>query len=326
MEHHFNINVAERYGINCAVLLQNIYFWVEKNKANQDNNNYFDGYYWTHNSAKAFAKYFSYMTERQIRYALEKLQSEGLILVRNYSDKCDRTLWYTITQKALNLLFNKEETIEEPIIELEDIEEPASCQQVTSKLEDQEVKPQEESQDQVTKLSNGNDKIVNSKLQNCQMEVTNLSNDTNKIPQIKNTNINIYQEKETHKEKERQCVFIFEHWNSLDLMKCSELDANLKAVILQALKSFTLEQIKLYISRYAEILKSKFYYQYPWNLAKFLRKGIQDFTDTGDRWNEYKYWLKNTTSKDKPSDKFIHNNYSQEQIDSMITDLDKVEP
>lgn len=316
MEHHFNINVAEKYGINCAVLLQNIYFWVEKNKANQDNNNYFDGYYWTYNSAKAFAKYFSYMTERQIRYALEKLESEGLILVRNYSDKCDRTLWYTVTQKALNLLFNKEEVVEEP----------ANCQQVTSKLEESDEKSQEDSQYLVTKLSNGNDKIVNSNLQNCQMEVTNLSDHTDKIPQIKNSDINIYQEKETNKEKERPSVYVFEYWNSLDLMKCSELDSNLEAVILQALKSFSLEQIKLYISRYAEILKSKFYYQYPWNLAKFLRKGIHDFTDSGERWREYQYWLKNTTVKDKPPGKFLHNDHSKDQMDSILSDLDKVEP
>jgi hypothetical protein len=107
MEHSFNIHIAERYGIPSAVLLKNIYFWIEKNKANETN--YYDGYYWTYNSKKAFADLFPYLTPRQIDYALQKLIDDELLITGNYNKVAyDRTLWYAITKKGYSILQNCE--------------------------------------------------------------------------------------------------------------------------------------------------------------------------------------------------------------------------
>lgn len=107
MEHSFNIYIAERYGIPSAVLLKNIYFWIEKNRANETN--YYDGYYWTYNSKKAFADLFPYLTARQIDYALQKLIDDGLLITGNYNKVAyDRTLWYAITKKGYSILQNCE--------------------------------------------------------------------------------------------------------------------------------------------------------------------------------------------------------------------------
>ena len=107
MEHSFNINVAKRYGIQAAVLLKNLYFWIEKNRANETN--FYDGYYWTYNSKKAFSDLFPYMTERQIDYTLKKLIDEGVIITGNYNKMAyDRTLWYAITKKGYSILQNCE--------------------------------------------------------------------------------------------------------------------------------------------------------------------------------------------------------------------------
>ena len=35
MEHSFNIELAKEYGILEAILLKNIWFWIEKNRANE---------------------------------------------------------------------------------------------------------------------------------------------------------------------------------------------------------------------------------------------------------------------------------------------------
>jgi uncharacterized phage protein (TIGR02220 family) len=103
MEHSFDIYIAKLYGIPSAVLLKNIYFWIEKNRANEKN--YYDGYYWTYNSKKAFAELFPYMTARQIDYALQKLIDDGLIVTGNYNKVAyDRTLWYAITKKGYSIL------------------------------------------------------------------------------------------------------------------------------------------------------------------------------------------------------------------------------
>lgn len=107
MEHSFDINIAKIYGIPSAILLKNLYFWIEKNRANEKN--CYDGYYWTYNSKKAFAELFPYMTARQIDYALQKLIDDELIITGNYNKVAyDRTLWYAITKKGYSILQNCE--------------------------------------------------------------------------------------------------------------------------------------------------------------------------------------------------------------------------
>lgn len=107
MEHSFNVYVAKQYGIQCAVLLNNLYYWIEKNKAN--NKHFHNDMYWTYNSKKAFTELFPYMTERQIDYALKKLVDEGIIITDNFNqDGRDRTLWYSITNKGYAMLQNCE--------------------------------------------------------------------------------------------------------------------------------------------------------------------------------------------------------------------------
>ena len=101
MEHSFNIDVATVYGVNAAIILNNLEFWIAKNKANEKH--YHDGYYWTYNSAKALSELFPYLTKRKIEAALGLLRDDGIIITGNYnSDKRDRSLWYAITERARN--------------------------------------------------------------------------------------------------------------------------------------------------------------------------------------------------------------------------------
>lgn len=103
MMHSFDVEIAAEYGINAAILLQNLDFWIAKNKANKEN--YIDGRYWTYNSIKAYKELFPYLSERQINTALKKLVDEGLIVTGNYNKMAyDRTLWYAITDKGQQLL------------------------------------------------------------------------------------------------------------------------------------------------------------------------------------------------------------------------------
>lgn len=101
--HFFDVNIAKMYGINCAVILQNIWHWIQKNEANDTN--YHDGHYWTYNSTKAFKSLFPYLSQKQIETALKKLRDENIIITGNYNEqKYDRTLWYTITEKGKCIL------------------------------------------------------------------------------------------------------------------------------------------------------------------------------------------------------------------------------
>lgn len=107
MDHSFNIAVAKELGIAPAVILNALYWWVEKNRT--DERNFYDGAYWTFMSRKGYCNYFPYFTERQIEYALRKLIDEGYVVTGNYNKSTyDRTLWYSITKKGYSILQNCE--------------------------------------------------------------------------------------------------------------------------------------------------------------------------------------------------------------------------
>lgn len=100
MEHSFDVDIAKEYGVNAAIILKNIYFWVEKNKLNDKH--YHDGKYWTYNSMKAFKEQFPYMSQSTIRNTLKKLENEELIVSGNFNvSQYDRTLWYSMTEKSI---------------------------------------------------------------------------------------------------------------------------------------------------------------------------------------------------------------------------------
>ena len=94
--HSFSVFDAKKYGIEKAILLRNIRFWLDKNVANNKNCN--DGYYWTYNSAKAFSILFPYMKEKSISRWLKELEDEGILKSSKEYNKhnYDKTKWYTI--------------------------------------------------------------------------------------------------------------------------------------------------------------------------------------------------------------------------------------
>lgn len=101
--HAFNVSDAVQYGVEEAVLLYNLRFWLDKNKANKRNaHKHSDGeyYYWTYNSAKAFVELFPYMSEDKVQRVLKAMESKGIIISGNFNTaKYDRTKWYSIPQE-----------------------------------------------------------------------------------------------------------------------------------------------------------------------------------------------------------------------------------
>jgi hypothetical protein len=96
MEHHFNIDLASKYGVNEAIFCHNLYFWIIKNRANKKH--FYDGHYWTYNTMAAFTELFPYWTYKQLRTVITNCEKKGLIVKGNYNKSSyDQTLWYTIT-------------------------------------------------------------------------------------------------------------------------------------------------------------------------------------------------------------------------------------
>ena len=93
--HIFDVSDAVKHGVEIAVLLQNIRYWLEVNAAND--NNLHDGEVWTFNSARAYAELFPYMKAEKIQRLLKKMEELGLLISGNYNRSAhDRTKWYSI--------------------------------------------------------------------------------------------------------------------------------------------------------------------------------------------------------------------------------------
>ncbi|WP_298625700.1 hypothetical protein [uncultured Senegalimassilia sp.] len=100
--HMFEPQIAKEYGVNAAIIFQNLAYWIEHNRANETS--FHDGRYWTYNSVRAFAELFPYLTDKQIRGALKKLEDGGMILSGNYNKSAyDRTRWYALAEKGLSI-------------------------------------------------------------------------------------------------------------------------------------------------------------------------------------------------------------------------------
>lgn len=103
MYHRFNVEVATRYGVPCALVLGHIDYLVEK--ARNDGEKKRNGKYWVSKSVKKIAELYPYYTENTIRRAIERLRQDKLIETGHFpTNECPSTLWYTLTKKGKSML------------------------------------------------------------------------------------------------------------------------------------------------------------------------------------------------------------------------------
>lgn len=101
--HHFNIEIAQNYGVDVAIFLDNISYWLHLNSANA--RHYHDGRYWTRNDLISFTILFPYWSTRQLERIIKTCIEKGLLLKGNYNKtQYDRTYWYSLTDRGLELL------------------------------------------------------------------------------------------------------------------------------------------------------------------------------------------------------------------------------
>ena len=101
MELSFNVELAELAGLEEAVFIQSIGFWLRKNKANRAN--FQNGRYWTYNTRQALGELFPFWTVRQIDRIAESCEKKGLVLRAHPEGQTART-WYSLTPEAENFL------------------------------------------------------------------------------------------------------------------------------------------------------------------------------------------------------------------------------
>jgi len=88
---------AVQHGIEKAVILYNLRFWLTVNKAAGKEKHYHDGKWWTYNTAKALENLMPFFNRRSISRWLSELEKDGVLLSGMFNKVAyDRTKWYTI--------------------------------------------------------------------------------------------------------------------------------------------------------------------------------------------------------------------------------------
>ncbi|WP_215388582.1 DnaD domain protein [Staphylococcus aureus] len=91
--------LAELIGLNEAIVLQQIHYWLNNSKHK------YDGKTWIFNSYPEWQKQFPFWSERTIKRTFGSLEKQNLLHVDNYNKAgFDRTKWYSINYETLNKL------------------------------------------------------------------------------------------------------------------------------------------------------------------------------------------------------------------------------
>lgn len=99
MKHYFEVEVAAAVGVNAAVVFENIAFWILHNEKQGKNER--DGAFWMYATQKDLAAQFDYLTEKQVRTAIEKLKAADYLRVGNYNRHgYDRTRWFSLGEQG----------------------------------------------------------------------------------------------------------------------------------------------------------------------------------------------------------------------------------
>ena len=99
-------------GLNEAIILQQIHYWLENVARNQarypgkDRQNYQDGRWWTYQSIPDWQRTaFPFWSQSTIKRTILHLEALGVLISRQLArDKRDRTNWYSINYERLNQL------------------------------------------------------------------------------------------------------------------------------------------------------------------------------------------------------------------------------
>jgi len=111
-------SLAKAIGLNNAIVLQQIHYWLKSSKYEHD------GSIWIYNSVSSWCDQFPFWSDSTIKRALNTLRDAGLIKVANYNKAgFDKTLWYTIDYAKLILSLGQVD----PIVE-------SGCTNVDAKL------------------------------------------------------------------------------------------------------------------------------------------------------------------------------------------------
>ncbi|KLU74224.1 hypothetical protein [Clostridium botulinum] len=98
-----NKELAQIIGLNEAIVLQQIEYWININETARKESAYQDGFYWTYNTIDEWQEQFPFWSYDTVKRTLLKLRKKEILITNRFNKKeYDRTLWYRIDYDKLN--------------------------------------------------------------------------------------------------------------------------------------------------------------------------------------------------------------------------------
>ena len=90
-------NLAKEIGLNEAIILQQMHYWMNSSK------HLYDGKKWIYNSYPQWVEQFPFWSESTVKRTIHSLDKQNLLFIGNYNKAgFDKTKWYSINYSELN--------------------------------------------------------------------------------------------------------------------------------------------------------------------------------------------------------------------------------
>ena len=95
MIHSFDSEVAEKLGVNAAIIVANLAYLQANRQAQGGEKYYIDGRWWVHHTYESLQKVHPYFSLDQLRRTMKRLMEEGVV-VRSQPDSWNRDSYWSV--------------------------------------------------------------------------------------------------------------------------------------------------------------------------------------------------------------------------------------
>lgn len=108
VKHSFNPKYAQKYGIEEAIIIENIKFWIDNKNAFSDEKIWYNGKLWLRLTGEYLYDNFNYITRSTMRRTLYRLIESNVLETDSFNDvEMCRGLWYAFTDKFNSIIQNE---------------------------------------------------------------------------------------------------------------------------------------------------------------------------------------------------------------------------
>lgn len=112
--HSFSVELAKMVGLNEAIILQHFHFWNQRARNLPEMHR--EGRVWFYRSVAEMREVFPYLSDGNIRTAIQHLVDRGLVTKGDFSEKSMyKAIWYSLNDSAIRL-FDLQESLN-PFVE-----------------------------------------------------------------------------------------------------------------------------------------------------------------------------------------------------------------